>query len=39
MSANDHNTVQLIDSIETYAYGMSRYLVCKKSIIIIKVTI
>ena len=30
LSANDYKRIQLIDSIETYAYGTSKGLVCKK---------
>ena len=30
LSANEVNRKQSIDSIETYAYGTSKYLVCKK---------
>ena len=30
MNANDDKMIQSIDSIKTYAYGMSKVLVCKK---------
>ena len=30
LSSNDDKRIQLIDSIETYAYGASKHLVCKK---------
>ena len=30
LSSNDDKKIQSIDSIETYAYGMSKDLVCKK---------
>ena len=30
MSVNDDKKLQTIDSIETYAYGTSKDLVCKK---------
>ena len=30
MSANDDKRIQSIDSIEIYAYGRSKYLICKK---------
>ena len=30
LSANDDKRMQSIDSVETYAYGASKNLVCKK---------
>ena len=30
LSSNDDQRMQSIDSIETYAYGMSKYVVCQK---------
>ena len=30
LSSNDDKRIQSIDSVETYAYGTSKYLVCKK---------
>ena len=30
LSSNDDKTMQSIDSIETYALGMSKYIACKK---------
>ena len=30
LSSNDHKKIQPIDSIETYAYGTSKDIVCKK---------
>ena len=30
LSANDDKRIQLIDSMQTYAYHRRRYLVCKK---------
>ena len=36
MSVNDDKKLQTIDSIETYAYGTSKDLVCKKEKIKIK---
>ena len=30
LSSNDDKRMQSIDSIETYAYGMSKDLICKK---------
>ena len=30
LSANDDERIQSIDSIETYAYGMSKHLICEK---------
>ena len=29
LSAKDDKRIQLIDSIETYAYGIKKYLICK----------
>ena len=30
LSSNDDNRIQSIDSIETYAYGTNKDLICKK---------
>ena len=39
MSTNDDKRIQSIDSIETYMYGASKYLVCKKEGILYDKTI
>ena len=36
LSANEDERIQLIDSIETYPYGISKDLICKKENIIVK---